>query len=155
MMWLRERPAPAGSALDRALLHPVLALTKPRTGWGLPRCPAEVAAAQNARGRALAEYAETLSASDREEIEDELAHCKRVVEGNSAVVRCTPDGVTVESLGPVPSGTTYTVDEARDVIVRYFDFLAPSADDKKRHLATWERENGRPFPGRALLRLAD
>lgn len=76
-------------------------------------------------------------------------------EGNSAVVRCTPDGVTVESLGPVPSGTTYTVDEARDVIVRYFDFLAPSADDKKRHLATWERENGRPFPGRALLRLAD
>ncbi|WP_433289004.1 hypothetical protein [Micromonospora sp. CA-244673] len=76
-------------------------------------------------------------------------------EGNSAVVRCTPEGVTVESLGPVPSGTTYTVDEARDVILRYFDFLAPSPAEKKRHLATWEGENGRPFPGRALLRLTD
>jgi hypothetical protein len=70
-------------------------------------------------------------------------------EGNSALVRCTPDGVTVESLGPMPSATTYTADEAREVVLRYFDFLAPSAEDKKRHLATWERENGRPFPGRA------
>jgi hypothetical protein len=76
-------------------------------------------------------------------------------EGNSAVVRCTPDGVTVESLGPVPSATTYPVDEARQVIIRYFDFLAPSAEEKKRHLATWERENGQPFPGRALLGLSD
>ncbi|MFU8853169.1 hypothetical protein ACNAW0_19585 [Micromonospora sp. SL1-18] len=76
-------------------------------------------------------------------------------EGNSAVVRCTADGVTVESLGPLPSVTTYTVDEARDVILQYFAFLAPSAEDKKRHVAAWERENGRPFPGRSLLHLPD
>ncbi|MEU1644078.1 hypothetical protein [Micromonospora zamorensis] len=76
-------------------------------------------------------------------------------EGNSAVVRCTPTGVTVDSLGPVPSGTTYTVDEAREVILTYFDFLAPSVQDRKRHLATWEQEHGGPFPGRHLLRLDD
>jgi molecular chaperone DnaK len=34
--------------------------------------------------RALAEYAESLGAGDREEIEDELAHCKRVTENGTA-----------------------------------------------------------------------
>ena len=34
--------------------------------------------------RAMAEYAETLGAGDREEIEDELAHCKRVAENGTA-----------------------------------------------------------------------
>ncbi|MEE3922035.1 hypothetical protein V2I01_38520 [Micromonospora sp. BRA006-A] len=29
----------------------------------------------------------------------------------------------------------------------------PSSEEKKRHLATWEREHGGPFPGRHLLRL--
>ncbi|MCZ7374979.1 hypothetical protein [Micromonospora sp. WMMC250] len=74
-------------------------------------------------------------------------------EGNSSVVRCTSAGVTVESLGPVPSGTTYGVDEARSLILTYFDFLAPSVEDRKRHLRTWEQEHGGPFPGRHLLRL--
>ncbi|WP_157563407.1 hypothetical protein [Micromonospora chokoriensis] len=74
-------------------------------------------------------------------------------EGNSSVVRCTPAGVTVQSLGPVPSGTTYTVDEARAVILNYFNFLAPSVEDRKRHLGTWEQEHGGPFSGRHLLRL--
>ncbi|WP_431899033.1 hypothetical protein [Micromonospora chalcea] len=39
------------------------------------------------------------------------------------------------------------------MILAYFDFLAPSPEEKKRHLATWERERGGPFPGRHLLRL--
>ncbi|MEU8181368.1 hypothetical protein AB0B85_00120 [Micromonospora sp. NPDC049044] len=76
-------------------------------------------------------------------------------EGNSSVVRCTSAGVTVVSCGPVRSGTTYSVDEARTVILAYFEFLAPAAPDRERHLRTWEREHGRPFPGRHLLRLTD
>jgi hypothetical protein len=76
-------------------------------------------------------------------------------EGNSSVVRCTAAGVTVQSRGPVRSEVTYPVDEARAVVLTYFDFLAPAAEDRKRHLRTWEQEHGAPFPGRHLLRLDD
>ncbi|WBC15873.1 hypothetical protein O7600_03255 [Micromonospora sp. WMMA1998] len=64
-------------------------------------------------------------------------------EGNSAVVRCTPTAVTVESLGPMPSGATYSHDEARMVILRYFDFLAPSAGPCSVYVPTGPIRGGR------------
>lgn len=72
-------------------------------------------------------------------------------EGNSSIFRCDAVGVTIVSLGPVPESTIYTVDEARSVVLQYFDFLAPAREDKERHVATWERENGRPYPNRAQV----
>lgn len=51
--------------------------------------------------------------------------------------------------------TPQRVDEAREVINTYFDFLAPFVQDRKRHLGTWGQEHGGPFPGRHLLRLDD
>ncbi|MEV6343790.1 hypothetical protein [Actinoplanes sp. NPDC051851] len=70
-------------------------------------------------------------------------------EGNSAVVRFHPAGVTIESLGPHPDPTTYTFDEARAVILQYLDFIAPSQEEKERGVLAWERESGHPFLGRA------
>jgi hypothetical protein len=70
-------------------------------------------------------------------------------EGNSSVFRATPDGVTVESLGPVPKSTSYTFDEARSAVLDYFDFLAPSEAQKRGEVARWENEFGRQYPGRA------
>ncbi|MGC4892920.1 hypothetical protein [Micromonospora sp. DT31] len=76
-------------------------------------------------------------------------------EGNSAILRCTPDTVTVHSRGPVPSSTAYTVEEAEAVIVAYFTCLAPTAEERRRHLRTWEREHGRPGPDRHRPGLVD
>ncbi|GIF11784.1 hypothetical protein [Actinoplanes teichomyceticus] len=69
-------------------------------------------------------------------------------EGNSAVFRCHPGGVTIESLGPVPDPATYTFEEARAVVLQYFDFLAPTREEKERNVVAWEQESGRPFAGR-------
>ncbi|MFG3682654.1 hypothetical protein ACGF5H_21370 [Micromonospora chalcea] len=74
-------------------------------------------------------------------------------EGNSAVLRCTPDGVTVRSLGPVPSSAAYSTEEAQTVILAYLTRLAPTAVERLRHVATWEREHGRPCTVRRLLDL--
>jgi len=71
--------------------------------------------------------------------------------GNSAIFRATVDGVTVRSLGPVPRSTTYSFEEARAAVLRYFDFLAPSRARKESAVARWEGEFGRPYPGRAEL----
>jgi hypothetical protein len=75
-------------------------------------------------------------------------------EGNSSIFRATPDGVTVESLGPSGRRTTYTFDEAQAVVKQYFDFLAPSAAEKKDAVARWEKEFGHPYPGKAELGLS-
>jgi hypothetical protein len=75
-------------------------------------------------------------------------------EGNSYIFRATSDGVTLESLGPSGKQTTYTFDEATSVVKQYFDFLAPTPEEKAQHVATWEREFGRPYPGRAELGLS-
>jgi hypothetical protein len=72
-------------------------------------------------------------------------------EGNSSIFRATPDGVTVQSLGPSRRSTTYTFDEARTAVLKYFDFLRPSEAQKKGAVARWENEFGRPYPGRAEL----
>jgi thiopeptide-type bacteriocin biosynthesis protein len=63
MVWLSERPALTGPTIDRGLLRSVLDLTEPGKNWALPNCPAEVAAARSARGRALAEYADRATAA--------------------------------------------------------------------------------------------
>ena len=75
-------------------------------------------------------------------------------EGNSAIFRATPAGVTVESLGPSGRQAKYTFDEAKDVVKQYFDFLAPSEAEKKDAIARWEKEFGRRYPGKAELGLA-
>ena len=71
----------------------------------------------------------------------------RDFEGNSAEFRCDRAGVTITSLGPKADAKTYPFDEARFVVRQYLDFLAPSADEKARAVATWEKENQRVFPG--------
>jgi hypothetical protein len=75
-------------------------------------------------------------------------------EGNSSIFRATPDGVTVESLGPSGNSARYTFDEARSAVLQYFDFLAPSEAEKKSAVARWESEFGHPYPGRAELGLS-
>jgi hypothetical protein len=75
-------------------------------------------------------------------------------EGNSSIFRATPDGVTVESLGPMGNAEDYTFEEARSAVLQYFDFLAPSDAEKKGAVARWENEFGRPYPGKAELGLA-
>lgn len=75
-------------------------------------------------------------------------------EGNSAVLRCTPEEVTVHSLGPVPSSAAYPIEEARAVILAYFIFLAPTVEERLRHVGTWEREHSRPGAARRLLDVA-
>jgi hypothetical protein len=72
-------------------------------------------------------------------------------EGNSAIFRATPPGVTVESLGPTRDSAEYTFDEARSAVLQYFDFLAPSEAEKKNAVARWENEFGHPYPGKAEL----
>jgi hypothetical protein len=73
--------------------------------------------------------------------------------GNSSIFRATPDGVTVESLGPIGLSEDYTFEEARSAVLQYFDFLAPTETEKKGAVARWENEFGRPYPGKAELGL--
>jgi hypothetical protein len=71
-------------------------------------------------------------------------------EGNSYHATILPEGVIASDLYS-DARTTYTLDEAHDVMLRYWRFLLSVGKDREGSIATWELENHRTHPCRDHL----
>ena len=71
--------------------------------------------------------------------------------GNSWSAELAPDGLHLQDLYSDDWRGDYSLDEAHDVVLKYFDFLAPGTGEKERAIAAWEAEAGRVHPCRPHL----
>lgn len=72
-------------------------------------------------------------------------------EGNAYAAEISPAGVAIDGLYEDDPPVRYSLGEARPVLVRYWEFLVPSREDRERHIADWEKQYGRVHPARDRL----
>ncbi|MDR7278984.1 hypothetical protein [Catenuloplanes atrovinosus] len=68
-----------------------------------------------------------------------------VIEGNAYQAFVTPSDVRVQNMF-VESGEDYTFDEAHSVIIEYWKWLTPAAEDRAAQIEAWSAEFGRQHP---------
>jgi hypothetical protein len=72
-------------------------------------------------------------------------------EGNAYAAEISPDGLAIEGFYEEDPPVRYSLEEAHPVLVQYWEFLAPSADDRSRLVAEWEKQYVRVHPDRLHL----
>ena len=72
-------------------------------------------------------------------------------EGNSWTADILPNGVHLQDLHSDDWSGDYTLDQAHEVMLQYWNFLMPDRDGKARAIEKWESEEGRTHPCRAHL----
>jgi hypothetical protein len=71
--------------------------------------------------------------------------------GNSWAAEMTPQGVALSDLYSDDWQGNYSLSEAHEVMLTYWNFLSPTNDEKSREMAEWESEFGRVHPCRPHL----